>query len=49
MLQDILNGHPTEIDFINGRILKYAEEIGIRVPFNKFLTYLIKGLEQSRI
>jgi 2-dehydropantoate 2-reductase len=49
MLQDILNGHPTEIDFINGRILKYAEEMGIRVPFNKFLTFLIKGLEQSRI
>jgi len=49
MLQDILNGKMTEIDFINGRILKYARELGIEVPLNKFLTYLIKGIERSSI
>jgi len=47
MLQDVLKKKNTEIDFINGRILKYAEEIGINVPINATLTYLIKGLEQS--
>lgn len=47
MLQDVLKQKKTEIDFINGRILKYAEEIGINVPINATLTYLIKGLEQS--
>ncbi len=48
MLQDILNRKATEIDFINGRILKYAVELGIKVPVNEMLTYLIKGLEHSQ-
>ena len=47
MLQDILNGKTTEIDFLNGRIVKYANKLGIEVPINKVLTSLIKGLEDS--
>lgn len=47
MLQDILNGKKTEIDFINGRVLKYAQDFGMKVPINTLLTYLIKGLERS--
>ncbi|MFW9898194.1 MAG: ketopantoate reductase family protein [Candidatus Thorarchaeota archaeon] len=47
MLQDVLKGKKTEVDFINGRILKYAKELGINTPINKLLTYLVKGLEQS--
>lgn len=49
MLQDILNRKATEIDFINGRILKIAEKFGIDVPINRILTYLIKGLEKTLI
>ena len=48
MLQDVLNGCITEIDFINGRIVKYARELNIDVPINELLTHLVKGLE-SRI
>jgi 2-dehydropantoate 2-reductase len=47
MLQDVLNRKTTEIDFLNGRIVKYANELGIEVPINKVLTSLIKGLEYS--
>ncbi len=47
MLQDILKGKKTEIDFINGRISKYAKEMNISVPINEFITVLIKGLETS--
>lgn len=47
MLQDVLKGKSTEIDYINGKIVKYAQELGIQVPINETLTYLIKGLEQS--
>ena len=47
MLQDVLKGKKTEVDFINGRILKYANELDINTPLNKLLTYLVKGLEQS--
>ena len=49
MLQDIINGMATEIDFINGRVLKYAKDLGVKVPINELLTYLIKGLESSSI
>ncbi len=47
MLQDILNGRQTEIEFINGRILKLGKKSGIKVPYNSLLTYLIRGLEYS--
>jgi len=49
MLQDILKGKQTEIDFINGKIVQYAEEMGISVPINMTLTHLIKGLEKSTL
>lgn len=48
MLQDILNGQPTEIEFMNGRILKYATELGIKVLYNETLTHLVRGLEYSK-
>jgi 2-dehydropantoate 2-reductase len=47
MLQDILKGKPTEIDFLNGKIVEFAKDLGIRVPINELLTFLIKGLERS--
>ena len=47
MLQDILKDKPTEIDFLNGRIVEIAKDIGIKVPINELLTFLIKGLERS--
>jgi 2-dehydropantoate 2-reductase len=47
MLQDIQRGNPTEIDFINGKIVSYAKELGLDVPVNETLTYLIKGFEFS--
>lgn len=49
MLQDIIKGNKTEIDFLNGKIVQYANESGLEVPINKILTYLIKGLEKSKI
>jgi 2-dehydropantoate 2-reductase len=49
MLQDILKNKKTEIDFINGKIMDYAHELGLDVPINEILTNLIKGLEQSTI
>ena len=47
MLQDVLKGKRTEIDFINGRIVKYAKELGVKVPINETLTYLMKGIEKA--
>lgn len=47
MLQDILKGKRTEIEFLNGKIVEYAKELGVDVPINEFLTILVKGLEAS--
>jgi 2-dehydropantoate 2-reductase len=45
MLQDILNNKPTEIDFINGVIVRQGEELGIPVPVNSLLVDLVKTIE----
>ena len=47
MLQDVLKNKKTEIDFMNGKIVQFAEELNCNVPFNKIITILIKGLEKS--
>jgi len=47
MLQDILKGKPTEIDFLNGKIVEFAKELTMKVPINEILTFLVKGLEGS--
>jgi len=45
MLQDVERGKKTEIDFINGAIIKKAEELGMDTPYNKALFSLVKGVE----
>jgi 2-dehydropantoate 2-reductase len=45
MLQDVLAKHPTEVDFMNGAIVRWGEKIGVPTPLNKAVWELIKGLE----
>ncbi|MDR0689273.1 MAG: 2-dehydropantoate 2-reductase [Spirochaetaceae bacterium] len=47
MLQDILKGRPTEIDMINGAILREGAAWGIDVPVNGVLTKLVKFFEKT--
>lgn len=47
MLQDILRNKPTEIDFLNGKIVDIAKEVNTKAPINELLTFLIRGLESS--
>jgi 2-dehydropantoate 2-reductase len=47
MLQDIENKKRTEIDFINGKIVEKAEELGLEANSNRILVNLIKGLERA--
>jgi len=46
MLQDIEKRKKTEIDFINGALVRYGETVGISCPINAVLTALIKGVEK---
>lgn len=47
MLQDVLKEKRTEIDFINGAIVRQAESMNIPVPVNTVITNLIKAIESS--
>ncbi|PIP18588.1 MAG: 2-dehydropantoate 2-reductase [Candidatus Omnitrophica bacterium CG23_combo_of_CG06-09_8_20_14_all_41_10] len=47
MLQDVLRKKRTEIDFINGVIVRQGHELGIPVPVNQMLVDLVKTIEAS--
>jgi 2-dehydropantoate 2-reductase len=45
MWQDIQAGRRTEIDSINGGVVREAEALGIPVPVNRVMVSLVKALE----
>lgn len=45
MLQDIEKGARTEIDFINGAVVKWGAKYGVPTPVNKTLVAGVKGIE----
>jgi len=47
MLQDVLNHRRTEVDYVNGVIVRHAQELGIAAPVNTVLVDLIKTVESS--
>ena len=47
MLQDVLSKNRTEIDFINGAIVRHGKAVGIPTPVNEMLTGLVKTIEKS--
>jgi 2-dehydropantoate 2-reductase len=44
MLQDVLRGAPTEIDAINGAVIRLAVENNFQVPVNETIWSLVKAL-----
>lgn len=47
MLQDVLRKKRTEIEFINGAIVRQAQELNIPAPVNQILVGLVKTIEAS--
>ena len=47
MLQDVEGKRKTEIEVINGAVVKAAQERGVAVPLNRACVALIHGLERS--
>lgn len=45
MLYDVARGAPTEIDFINGAIVREGERTGIPTPANRYLLWTLKSIE----
>ena len=47
MLQDIEARRETEIDYLNGGIVRFGREVGLATPANEAIWALVKGLERS--
>ncbi len=48
MLQDIQRGRKTEIDALNGAVVKLGENYGVDTPVNKVIVALLKAKEEMR-
>jgi 2-dehydropantoate 2-reductase len=47
MLQDVEARRETEIDYLNGGVVRFGREHGVPTPLNEAIVALIKGVEQS--
>jgi 2-dehydropantoate 2-reductase len=47
MLQDVEARRPTEIDYLNGGIVRFGREHGVPTPLNQAIWALVKGVEDS--
>lgn len=47
MLQDVEGKRRTEIDYLNGGIVRFGRANGVETPLNEAVTALIKGMERS--
>ncbi|NPV70710.1 MAG: 2-dehydropantoate 2-reductase [Firmicutes bacterium] len=48
MLQDVSAGRQTEIDYINGAIVREAASLGVPAPANEIMTLLVRALTTAR-
>ena len=48
MLQHVEQGRRTEIDAINGALVREAHAMGMAVPYNEAVVAMIKGVEKNR-
>jgi 2-dehydropantoate 2-reductase len=47
MLQDVEAHRATEIDYLNGGIVRFGDEHGVPTPHNRAIWALVRGLERS--
>jgi len=47
MLQSLEKGSVTEIDFINGSVVRWGQRLGVPTPVNATLVACIKGIERA--
>jgi len=47
MLQDILAGRPTEIEAINGAIVRGGRQLSIPTPYNEVLLSLVRIIDNT--
>lgn len=47
MFQDVLRNRTTEVDFINGAVVREAEAVGVQVPVTKVLYQLVSVIQKT--
>ncbi|MBI5602542.1 MAG: 2-dehydropantoate 2-reductase [Deltaproteobacteria bacterium] len=47
MCYDVAHKTPTEIDFLGGKVVEYARELGIPTPYYSTMTNLVKAMEDK--
>jgi 2-dehydropantoate 2-reductase len=45
--QDLVRGRPTEIDYVNGEIVRLADQCGVPAPYNRLVVQMIHHLEEK--
>lgn len=48
MWEDLSRGRPTEVDYLNGEIVRLAEKYGIDAPMNRKITALVHEVEVKK-
>jgi 2-dehydropantoate 2-reductase len=46
MLQDMERGRPTEVEAINGAVVREGERLGVPTPYNRALLHMVRAREQ---
>ena len=49
MLQDVLKGRRTEIDYLNGYVAGRGRDVGVATPVNEAITRLIRRVEKGEL
>lgn len=47
MLVDVLRGRPTEVSYINGKVVEAADQMGLDVPLNRAICALVQSMEAA--
>ena len=45
--QDLQRGRPTEIDYLNGEIVRLGQQTGQRAPLNKAIVQMVQHVEET--
>jgi 2-dehydropantoate 2-reductase len=48
ILQSLQKGQPTEIDYLNGEIVRLGRVVGLPVPINTRIIELVQEIEKTR-
>ncbi|MFQ5996557.1 MAG: ketopantoate reductase family protein [Dehalococcoidales bacterium] len=49
LLQDVLKGRRTEVDYLNGEAVKKGGEVGVPTPMNQAILNLMNELEEGKV